>query len=126
MRKAHLTISILLICMVLTACRIDTTAILDVEDGLTLYAHPTVGSVVKTDMPKGSQLYIDFRAWFIKNKKDWSTSYVTYVPSIEVRGKKFSINFLGSSAIINFQDTQGSYHQYVKQINPEEYYFLKK
>ena len=48
------------------------------------------------------------------------------MPSIKVRGKKFSINFLGSKAILNFQDGKGSYQQYVKDVRPAEYQFLKK
>lgn len=126
MRKVIITVSILLICAALTACRIDATAILNAEDSLILYVHSTGSAAIKTDIPKDSQRYSDFREWFLKNEKGWSPSPVTYVPSIEVRGKKFSINFLHGSAIINFQDTNGSYHQYVKDVKPQEYQFLRK
>jgi hypothetical protein len=126
MRKIILTVFVLIICASLTACRIDATALLNAEDGLTLYIHSTGATVIKKNIPKGSQLYNDFREWFIKNEKGWSSSPVTYIPSIEVRGTKFSINFLHGSAIVNFHDTNGSYHQYVKVVKPEEYQFLKK
>lgn len=124
MRKLILTVSTLLICAALTACRIDATAILNAEDGLTLYIHSRNTRAIQADLPKGSQLYNEFREWLLKNEEGWSTSPVTYIPSIEVRGKKFSINFLGNSAILNFQDSKGSYHQYVKDVKPEEYQFL--
>lgn len=126
MREINLTIFVLIICATLTACRIDATALLNSEDSLTLYIHSTGPTVIKTDIPKGSQLSNNFREWFIKNERGWSPSPVTYIPSIEIRGTKFSINFLHSSAIINFQDADGSYHQYVKDVKPEEYEFLKK
>lgn len=125
MRKITLSASLLFICAVLIACRIDATAILRSEESLTLHVH-SVESVITTDIPKGSQLYNEFRDWLIKNEEGWTTSPASYVPAIEIKGKKFSINFLGTSAILNFQDSNGSYHQYVKDAKPEEYQFLKK
>ncbi len=126
MKKLSLIISTIIICATLVACRIDATALLSSEDNLTLYIHTGGTSVTKIDIAKDSQMYNELRDWIVKNEKGWSTSPATYVPSIEVRGRKFTLNFLHESVILNFQDANGNYHQYVKDIKPEEYQFLWK
>jgi len=126
MKKLALIISAIIICSTLVACRIDATALLSSEDNLALYIHSGGTSVTKREIVKNSETYNELRDWLTKNEKGWSSSPATYVPSIEVRGKKFTLNFLQGSVILNFQDANGRYHQYVKDVKLEEYQFLNK
>ena len=58
-------------------------------------------------------------SWLAANREGWSPTVVTFVPSVYVTGKDFSINFLKTSAIINFREGQ-----YIKDVNPKDYGFL--
>ena len=126
MKNLPLIISMFIICTTLVSCRIDPKALLGSEDTLTLFIHAGGASATKKEITKDSQTYNELRNWFFKNRNGWSTSSATYMPSIEVRGKKFTLNFLHESVILNFQDANGSSHQYVKDVKPEEYQFLLK
>ncbi len=123
MRTFPFLICVLIICAALLGCRVDATALLSSEDKLFLNIHNATKSVIK-EITTDSQTYVELRNWLVKNEAGWSTSPASYVPSVEVRGKRFTINFLNKIAVLNFQDENGKYHQYVKDITPEEYQFL--
>ena len=125
MRTFPLLVYALIICASLIGCRIDATALLSSEDKLFLNIHSATTSVTK-EITTDSQTYIELRNWLIKNEDGWSSSPATYVPSVEVRGKRFTLNFLSNIAVLNFQAENGKYHQYVKDITPEEYHFLMR
>lgn len=109
----------------LTACKIDAKLLLDSEETLTIETHQTNGiSNKKREIRKGEETYSRFRKWLEENEKGWEPSLVTFVPSVEVRGKKFVINFHPQRAILNFQSPDGKYHQYVKDITEADFQYL--
>src|SRR4051812_25148477 len=84
----------LMLCAMLTACKIDARLLVDSEETLTIETHQTNGtSITKRQIRKGDETYSLFRKWMKENEKGWEPSPATFVPATEVRGKKFAINF---------------------------------
>lgn len=73
------------------------------------------------ELSPSSKEYEHLMSWLAANREGWSPTVVTFVPGVYVSGKDFSINFLKTSAIINFREGQ-----YIKDINPKDYEFLLK
>jgi hypothetical protein len=114
-----------MLCAMLAACKIDAKLLLDSEDTLTIETHQTNGtSNTKREIRKGDETYSRFKKWVEENEKGWEPSPVTFVPAIEVRGKKFAMNFHPTRAILNFQSTDGKYHQYVKEVKESDFKYL--
>lgn len=109
----------------LSACKIDAKLLLDSEGSLTIETHQANGiSNTKREIRKGDETYAKFKRWLEENEKGWEPSPVTFVPSVEVRGKKFVMNFHPSRAILNFQSPDGKYHQYVKETKESDFQYL--
>jgi len=116
---------LLVFCAILAACKIDAKLLLDSEETLTIETHQTNGtSNTKRELRKGEETYSRFRKWLEENEKGWEPSPVTFVPAIEVRGKKFVMNFHPTRAIINFQSPDGKCHQYVKEVKETDFKYL--
>ncbi len=119
------TFYLLMLCAMLAACKIDAKLLLDSEETLTIETHQTNGtSDSKREIRKGEETYSRFRKWVEENEKGWEPSPVTFVPAIEVRGKKFVMNFHPTRAILNFQSPDGKYHQYVKEVKEADFKYL--
>lgn len=67
----------------------------------------------------GSKEQDKLAAWLAQNKEGWKATLATYVPGVLVSGNDFSINFLGSSVILNYESGQ-----YAHSIEPKQYEFL--
>lgn len=125
MNKAKQYIFLLILCTILTACRIDANSILEPEEVLVVSIHNLTGTTVtKKEIRKGDETYNRLKKWMVDNEKGWDSSLVTFVPSVEVRGKNFNLNFHQTRAILNFQSPDGKNHQYVKDIKESEFQFL--
>jgi len=68
------------------------------------------------------QLTGDIQTWLKSNPKGWRTSYVTYVPGIEIRNDSMTLNFSGEWAILN---SKGLGKQVIKKVDTAEIKFLK-
>lgn len=109
----------------LAACRIDANQLLQSEEILTIQVYTSSGKGITTkEIRKGDETFTRFKKWLEENEKGWEPSPVTFVPSVEVRGKKFVINFHPRRAILNFQSLDGKYHQYVKDIAEADFQYL--
>lgn len=118
-------IPLLFLCSILAACKVDTNWLLQSEELLTIQTHEIHGrSRGKKEIRKGDETYSRFKRWMEENERGWKPSPVTYVPDVEVRGKKFVINFLPGGAILNFQSPDGNWHQYVKDIAEADFQYL--
>jgi len=119
-------IFIVLIILGLTACKIDSNAIMQQEDHLSLSRHFYNPSkpAIETEITKESAKYRELLKWFEKNQNDWTPSVVTYAPNVMVTGQKFNINFTKGGAILNFEVRKGKWRQYVRDVKEEEYQFL--
>jgi hypothetical protein len=125
MNKTMRYILLLTLCTILAACRIDANSILESDESLIVSIHKSSGTTItKKEIKKGDKSYTQLIKWIADNEKGWKPSPATYIPAIEVRGKKFVLNFLRTTAIINFQSPDGNYHQYFKSITEAEYQFL--
>jgi hypothetical protein len=71
---------------------------------LQIYSHgsPTQACVIAP----GSPQFIQLEALLAANRSDWEPTPVTFVPSVQVTGAGFSINFLQDSAVVNYADGQ--------------------
>lgn len=122
MRLKSLSV-LLLLCTIITACRIDSDAIIAPDEKLTVLIYKT-GEIARKEIASKDYAYVQFIKWVKENDKGWSPSPVTFAPSVEIRGKKFVINFHPTRAILNFQGSDGSYHQYVKDIKEADFRYL--
>ena len=68
---------------------------------------------------RDSEQYKALSAWLGAHQDGWQTSVVTYVPSVVVTGEGFNLNFLHSSAILNYAGAQ-----FTHQVSPSDYAFL--
>ncbi len=80
-------------------------------------------SVYSQNMPNkecvivsGSKEHEALVQWFAQNAKNWSATPATYVPGVSISGKEFSINFIGSAAVLNYGEGQ-----YSHSASPAEY-----
>lgn len=118
-------IPLLVLCFVLAACKIDPNWLLQSEEVLTIESHQPDGrNKEKKEIRKGDETYSRFKKWMEENEKGWEPSPVTFVPNVEVRGKKFVINFHPRRAILNFQSPDGKRHQYVKDVAEADFQYL--
>jgi len=118
-------ILLLVLCAFLTSCRIDANLILESKEMLLVSNYKSSGTTItKKEIRKGDATYSRFKKWLEENEKGWESSPVTFVPAVEVRGKKLVINFHPTRAILNFQSPDGKYHQYVKDIKESEFQYL--
>lgn len=125
MKKAKQYIFLLILSTVITACRIDANQLLQSEDVLTIQINKSSGaSITSKEIRKGDEKFASFKKWMEENEKGWEPSPVTFVPAVEVRGKKFVVNFHPRRAILNFQSPDGKYHQYVKEIKESDFQYL--
>jgi len=125
MKKANRLIFILMLSAFLAACRIDANQLLQSEEVLTIQVYNSSGTrITKTEIRKGNETFTRFQKWLEENEKGWEPSPVTFVPSVEVRGKKFVFSFHPRRAILNFQGSDGKYHQYVKDIAASDFQYL--
>ena len=125
MKKANRLIVILMLSVFLAACRIDVNQLIQSEEVLTIQVYKSSGTGITTkEIRKGDETFTRFKKWLEENEKGWEPSPVTFVPSVEVRGKKFVLNFHPRRAILNFQSPDGKYHQYVKDIAEADFQYL--
>jgi len=118
-------IPLLILFAILAACKVDPGWLLQSEEILTIEIHRTDGrNKEKKEIRKGDETYSRFKAWIEKNEKGWEPSPVTFMPDVEVRGKKFVVNFHPRRAILNFQSPDGNWHQYVKDITEADFQYL--
>lgn len=118
-------VAILILSTFLAACRIDSKWLLESQETLTIEIHETNGkSKGKREIRKGEEAYSRLKKWMEENEKGWEPSPVTFVPAVEVRGKKFTLNFHNRRAILNFQSPDGQWHQYVKDITEADFQYL--
>jgi hypothetical protein len=115
---------ILIICTVLAACRIDANSILQPNENLTVQIYNRGATLTKKTITKNDKAYVQFVRWLKDNETGWSIAPATYAPSVEVRGKKFAINFHPTLAILNFQSPDGNYRQYSKEIKETDFQYL--
>ncbi|MDH5694793.1 MAG: hypothetical protein OEZ47_16975 [Gammaproteobacteria bacterium] len=125
---------LILVCFVLLSCKLETSEFYDENEVLTFsdinyknslhLNHVNVAEFVEYPLsrqitpadPKHKKL----GEWFRKNVDGWSPTPATYVSSLAVRGKKYSINFHQNKVILNV--IGGG--QYIKDIDAEDYSFL--
>jgi hypothetical protein len=116
-----LTVLILLSLAFLSGCKVDaTSALVESQGDLTLYVYKEGKPVVETQIPPESAMYKELNRWVSENTIGWSYSLATYVPLYLVQGKSLSLNFQGTRVILNTKDGQ-----FVKNIDPSEYDFIK-
>lgn len=115
-------VAILILATILVACRIDSKWLLESQETLTIETHESNGkSKGKKEIRKDEEAYSQLKRWMEENEKGWEPSPVTFVPDVEVRGKKFTLNFHPRRAILNFQSPDGQWHQYVKDIKEADF-----
>ncbi len=118
-------IFILILTTILAACKIDSKWLLESQEPLTIETHETNGkSKGKKEIRKGEETYSQLKRWMEENEKGWERSPVTFVPDVQVRGKKFTLNFHPRRAILNFQSQDGQWQQYVKDITEADFQYL--
>jgi hypothetical protein len=119
------TIGLLIfIACLLAACDIKADLILRNEDILILEIQSEKG-IQKKEIKRGSGTFTQFADWLKHNEKGWESTPASYLPSVVLSGRNFSINFLKNMAILNYKDSEGKQHQVYKTIKPEDYNFLK-
>jgi len=110
---------------ILAACKIDPKWLLESQETLTIETHESNGkSKAKKEIRKDEETYSQLKRWMEENEKGWEPSPVTFVPDVEVRGKRFTLNFHPRRAILNFQSQDGKWHQYVKDITEADFQYL--
>ena len=125
MNKTTSYILLLILLTILTACRIDAKWLLESEESLLVQTYqPGRGKAPAIEITKNEEKFAQTRRWLEQNGKGWNPSPATYIPGTEVRGKRFVLNFLHNLAVLNFQDPDGKYHQYVKGIKETDYQYL--
>ena len=118
-------VAILILFAILAACKIDSKWLLESQETLTIEIHELNGkNKGKKEIRKGEEAYSQLKRWMEENEKGWEPSLVTFVPAIEIRGKKFFLNFHPRRAILNFQSPDGQWHQYVKEIAEADFQYL--
>ena len=68
---------------------------------------------------RDSEQYKALSAWLGAHRYGWQTSVATYAPSVVVTGDGFNLNFLHSSAVLNYAGTQ-----FTHLVSPSDYAFL--
>jgi len=66
-----------------------------------------------------SRQFKDLSDWLAKNRSGWSSSPASYVPAVMVRGSNFSMNFVNSLVVVNYQRGQ-----FTHEVSPSDYAFL--
>ena len=68
----------------------------------------------------GTLQHKELENWLSENRGGWQSTPASYVPGTVVSGSNFSLNFVGSIAIVNY-----SGGQYSHPAKPADYEFLK-
>jgi hypothetical protein len=117
MKKISILLSFLLL---LAACKINVAGMLGEVDSFKVYVYEEGRPVHEYKIVKGDERYQKLIQWAKENGSGWQMTPATYVPGVLVSGGELSVNFLGSSAILNGPDGQ-----FAKDVTPADYAFLK-
>lgn len=104
---------------VLTGCSQTVVFTLPATETLGVLVYSSGRPSLECNVTPGSSQQQKLAAWLSQNTEGWSATPVTYAPSLSITGSNFSINFLGGSAILNYERGQ-----YSHPIKPNEYEFL--
>jgi hypothetical protein len=105
--------------MVAAGCMKDMRFELPPNETLTVLVYGGGRPLTERQITPLSKEHHLLAVWLAANSRGWSPTPATYVPGVYVKGKGFSINFLKSMVIINFQEGQ-----YIKSVDPKSYEFL--
>lgn len=121
MKFIPIIVAVIISLALLSGCKVDALSAFDAQGDLTLYVYGSGRPFEPQKIKVNSAIYKKLRDWVANNKTGWSHTPATYVPSVMVLGETFSLNFLDSSVILNYEGGQ-----YIKQIDVSEYAFLNK
>ena len=105
-------------CAVLTGCEKELAWSLPNEP-LGLQRYEQGRPIATCTVEPSSSVHKALASWIAEHQRGWSPSPVTYAPSTLVSGGKFSINFTGSLAVVNYPGGQ-----YTLKVPTNEYAFL--
>jgi hypothetical protein len=112
-------VALILTCLFLVSCKIDTGALINVKEQYTVRININSEPTREYIVSPGSGTHAKIVSWLTSNNTGWSQTPATYIPGVVVVAKEFQLNYLNEIVIINCKEGQ-----FVKSTEKTDYEFL--
>ncbi|HKM72319.1 MAG TPA: hypothetical protein VJX94_20060 [Stellaceae bacterium] len=113
-------IALISLLLLLAGCHEDLAAAIGSQD-LRLAVYRPGYPIKNKTVAANSLQALELKNWAAQNDAGWTPSYIDYVPSYVVNGRKFSLNISETKAVLMLDS-----HQYEKEISSDSFNWLKQ
>ena len=112
-------VSVSLFCIILSACQLPVSqdSLRTQDFDVTVYDGPV--PIKQYRVRQGTDTHGQILRLMRKHKKGWQPNFVSYAPSVVIKGEGFVVNYQGYGAIFN-----GSLGQLKRRVTASDYQFL--
>lgn len=123
--RMYKLISVLFISVVLLSCGKELDLKVEGLNAVEVSIYKDHNFVKKMVFDSGCPELNKIKAWLKDNKEGWDSYLATQaVDNLFITGEGFTLNVGKDWVVLNYENTQGEYRQFIKSISSDEFKFL--